>query len=64
MAFACRECNMNFDTAEALANHKSNFCVDSDWVDPDIMKRQLENEEAGITGAGTTKDLSFDDVKA
>lgn len=54
---------MNFDTREALANHKTNFCIDSDWVDPEVMKRQLENEEAGGTNSGT-RDLSFDEVKS
>ena len=62
MAHSCRECNMSFETAESLANHKTNFCIDSDWVDPEVMKRQLANEEAGI-GSNTTRDLSFDEVK-
>ena len=63
MAHSCRECNMSFETAESLANHKTNFCIDSDWVDPEVMKRQLANEEAGI-GSNTTRELSFDEVKS
>ena len=54
---------MSFETAESLANHKTNFCIDSDWVDPEVMKRQLANEEAGI-GSNTTRELSFDEVKS
>ena len=62
MAYHCRECNMAFDTPESLQNHKANFCVDSDWVDPEVMKRQLEQEEQGL-GNEKGRDLSFDEVK-
>jgi hypothetical protein len=54
---------MNFESSESLANHKANFCIDSDWVDPEVMKRQLENEEAGGANGGT-RELSFDEVKS
>ena len=63
MSYTCRECNMSFDSSESLANHKANFCIDSDWVDPEVMKRQLENEEAGGANGGT-RELSFDEVKS
>ena len=63
MSYTCRECNMNFESSESLANHKANFCIDSDWVDPEVMKRQLENEEAGGANGGT-RELSFDEVKS
>jgi len=63
MAYHCRECNMSFDTPDSLANHKAHFCVDSDWVDPEVMKRQLETEEQGL-GADGGRELSFDEVKS
>ena len=53
---------MTFDTPEALANHKKNFCVNSDWVDPDVMRRAIETEEAGLL-QDNTRELSFDEVK-
>ena len=62
MAYHCRECNMALDTPESLQNHKANFCVDSDWVDPEVMKRQLEQEEQGL-GNEKGRDLSVDEDK-
>ena len=63
MSLECRECNITFETPEALMNHKQNFCVESDWVDPDVMRRALENEEAGMLQS-KTKELTFDEVKS
>ena len=63
MSLECRECNISFDTPEALANHKKSFCVKSDWYDPDVMRRALEAEETGLA-QGRSKELSLNEVKA
>ena len=63
MPLVCRECNISFETPEALANHKENFCVESDWFNPDAIRRVLEDEEVGLL-PGKTKELTFDEVKS
>ena len=63
MAVECRECKMTFETQAALLNHRNNFCTASDWVDLEVMRKQLENEQAGHT-IDHSKELSFAEVKS
>ena len=61
MSLECLECSLTFKTKEELANHKKNFCVESQWHDPLAMQQSMETEES-MTG-GQKKALSFDEVR-
>ncbi len=62
MSLECLECSLTFKTKEELANHKKNFCVESQWHDPLAMQQAMETEES-MTG-GQKKALSFDEVRS
>jgi hypothetical protein len=38
----CRECNLKFDTKEALVNHKEKFCTDQGYGDVTSLQTKLE----------------------
>ena len=59
MSFQCRDCDMAFATSEELANHKNNFCVDSEWHDPELLREQLDREENADVA---TNNLSFEEI--
>ena len=42
----CATCFLKFGSQEELANHKGNFCAESEWYDPFTMKASLEAEQA------------------
>ena len=45
----CAECNLRFESREHLVAHVENFCVDSEWANPEEKKRQLVKQfEADI----------------
>ena len=57
----CATCFLKFGSQEELANHKGNFCAESEWYDPFTMKASLEAEQA-VDDDGK-KALTFEEVR-
>ena len=44
MDLTCRECHMTFNTEEEFANHRTKFCINSDYYDPEILQNTLTKQ--------------------
>eukprot|EP00736_Rhodelphis_marinus_P000726 Rmarinus@m.14723 len=61
----CKDCSMVFKTKEQLGNHKSKFCVGSEYADPMQAMDRLRRQETMSSAKNGSNEhvLLVDDVK-